>query len=66
MQRLIPCTTKKSKNGKFCSVKEITLKDLYKPYANAVTATYFNHADSTDNSNLVIVIGDNNEDMDSK
>lgn len=56
MIKQIPCSTKKSKNGKFCSVAEMSLKDVGKPFANAVTATYFNHADSTDNSNLVIVI----------
>lgn len=56
IKKQIPCSTKKSKNGKFCSVSEITLKCIGKEFANAVTATYFNHADSTDNSNLVIII----------
>lgn len=51
----MPCTTCKQSNGKFISVSDMRLKDLDKPYANTITATYPNHADSTDNSNLVIV-----------
>lgn len=52
----IPCSTCKQINGQFCSVKDIRIKQLNMEYAHAVMALYPNHAASTDNSNLVLVV----------
>lgn len=54
----IPCTVnKKSSNGKaFVKCSEVTLNNLYKEYANSITATYCRHPDSCDGSNLIIEV----------
>jgi len=52
----IPCTTSKVKNGKFVPCNEVFLTDVNKKIGGVVTATYPNHALSTDHSNAVIVL----------
>lgn len=58
----IPCSTCKQTNGKFCAVKDITLKQFGIEFAHAICALYPNHAATTDNSNLVVVINDKDSD----
>lgn len=52
----IPCRVDKRENGTFTNCQSVGLKDLGCEISSCVTALYPNHADASDNSNLVIVV----------
>ena len=60
----VPIITRKVIKGRFCNTNEMSADVNTDGISQSITATYCNHADSTDHSNLVMVIVDDREQSD--